>query len=485
MSSLTTAFAAASPRVSPRPIPVASVLIHGFVVVLWFALFARAFLSDGLFAWSIGVAYAGYDTFLLVFVAWQTLPLIRPSRSIDVGAACPSLGVIVAAHNEAGSLPVTLAALFAQSDPPDQILIADDGSSDGTVRVLASEFGLATPTQGEISAPSPNYPSLRWLRLPHGGKARALNAAILQIDAEIVLTVDADTLLAPEAIGAMRSAFGAEPELVGATGILIPTCQSGGAARLFQWFQTYEYIRSFMSRYAYMRANSLLLVSGAFAGFRRSALLAVGGFDPECLVEDYELIHRLHRISVDGNLNWRVRVIGSARAITDAPGAMMSFLNQRRRWFGGFLQTQYWNRDMVGSSRYGLLGTLMLPIKAFDTMQPIYGLAAFGLLLAFVAGGKATLVGLALGVIGIKIAIDLVAHLWTIHLYRQWTGDRSGSSIGYVMLAIFVEPFSFQLLRHTAAAWAWLSFLTRRQSWDVKSRVVEDRDLKASDLISR
>ena len=129
--------------------------------------------------------------------------------------------------------------------------------------------------------------------------------------------------------------------------------------------------------------------------------------------------------------------------------------------------------------------TLMLPIKAFDTMQPIYGLAAFGLLLAFLAGGKATLVGLALGVIGVKIAIDLVAHLWTIHLYRRWTGDRSGSSIGYAMLAIFVEPFSFQLLRHTAASWAWLSFLTRRQSWGVKSRAVEDRDLKASEPISR
>ncbi|WP_158815127.1 glycosyltransferase [Methylocapsa sp. S129] len=481
MSSLTTAFSVAS----PRPMPVASLLIHGFVIVLWVALFTRAFAFDGLFAWSIGIAYAGYDTFLLAFVAWQTLPLIRPSRAIDAAARRPTLGVVIAAHNEARSLPVTLAALLAQSDPPDEILIADDGSSDDTGQVLTNAFRLATPPSGEVSAPSPGHPGLRWLRLPHGGKARALNAAIVRLDTEIVLTVDADTLLAPDAIGAMRSAFGAEPELVGATGILIPTCRSGRAARFFQWFQTYEYIRSFVSRYAYMRADSLLLVSGAFAGFRRDALLAVGGFDPECLVEDYELIHRLHRTSIDHNLRWRVRVVGSARATTDAPGAVGSFLNQRRRWFGGFLQTQYWNRDMVGSSRYGLLGTLMLPIKAFDTMQPIYGLTAFGLLLVFAASGKATLAGLALAVIGVKIAIDLIAHLWTIHLYRRWTGDRSGSSIGYAVLAVFIEPFSFQLLRHTGAAWAWLSFLTRHQSWGANSRAVEDRGLKTSDPISR
>ena len=85
-------------------------------------------------------------------------------------------------------------------------------------------------------------------------------------------------------------------------------------------------------------------------------------------------------------------MIGGACASTDAPADVAAFLRQRRRWFGGFLQTQYWYRDMVGNRRYGWLGTLMLPVKAFDTMQPIYGLTAVALLIAYLVSGRVSLV---------------------------------------------------------------------------------------------
>ena len=77
------------------------------------------------------------------------------------------------------------------------------------------------------------------------------------------------------------------------------------------------------------------------------------------------------------------------RATTSAPESLISFLRQRRRWFGGFLQTQFWYRDMVGNRQYRRLGTWMLPVKAADTMQPIYGLFAFALLLFYIVTGKA------------------------------------------------------------------------------------------------
>ncbi|MFX7764013.1 glycosyltransferase family 2 protein, partial [Acinetobacter baumannii] len=88
---------------------------------------------------------------------------------------------------------------------------------------------------------------------------------------------------------------------------------------------------------AWMQERGLLLISGAFAAFRREAVVRVGGFDPDCLVEDYELIHRLYRHSADHDLGWTIRVIGGATARTDAPASPMAFLRQRRRWFGGFL----------------------------------------------------------------------------------------------------------------------------------------------------
>jgi cellulose synthase/poly-beta-1,6-N-acetylglucosamine synthase-like glycosyltransferase len=306
------------------------------------------------------------------------------------------------------------------------------------------------------------------LRTRHAGKARALNAGLARLRTDLIVTLDADTMVAPTAILALRAAFAADPAMVAACCVIRPVCAASAFAGFFQWFQTYEYIRAFCSRIAWMRADALLLVSGAFAGFRRAAVSAVGGFDPECLVEDYELIHRLHRFSSDHALNWHVCVLAGPRAVTDAPATLPSFLRQRRRWFAGFLQTQYWNSDMTFNRRYGTVGTWMLPIKALDTMQPIFGLTAFILLIAFALLGRLTVVVPVLAVISIKIGIDLFFHVWWVHVYARWTGARANrGGLGLALLAAIAEPFSFQLMRHTGAAWGWFSFVTRRQHWGV------------------
>ncbi len=461
-----------SPRFSPPARPWASTLIHGAALLLWVLLFARAFGGHGLFAWSAGLAYIGYDAILIVFVFVQTLALLRPTVTARRGGApAPGMTVIVAAHDEALALPVTLAALFAQSRLAEAILIADDGSSDGTAALLAGRYGLAPPPLGLVSEPSPSHPALRWLRLPHGGKAQALNVACTLAETELVLTVDADTLLEPHALAAMSDAFDADPGLVAATGVLSPVCGPSASGRLLQWFQTYEYVRNFLSRYAWMRAEGLLLISGAFACYRRTPLLAVGGFDPDCLVEDYELTHRLRDQAVRQGQFWHTAVVGAAQARTEAPGSASAFLGQRRRWFGGFLQTQLWYRHMVGNARYGRMGTMMLPVKAIDTLQPLYGLTGAVLLVANLVDGRLALVSSILGVIGAKIVFDLCFHLWSLLLYRRWLGRPTGLGVGAAVLAALVEPFSFQLLRHAGAALGWVSFLTRTRSWGVQQRL--------------
>jgi cellulose synthase/poly-beta-1,6-N-acetylglucosamine synthase-like glycosyltransferase len=470
MRTLDQALRAASPRLTPVRTPVRSLLIHGAVFCLWLILFARAFVLDGVFAWSAGIVYIAYDTALLLFVFVQTLGLLRRPAAPAQSGRRITVGVIVAAHNEAAVLPITLAALASQSDPADLVLIADDGSDDGTVALLTGRYGLAVPPLGEVSAVNPAYPALRWLRLPQGGKARALNIAIGGIATEMVLTVDADTLLEPGAISAMRQAFADEPELVAATGVLTPVCGPSASGRLFEMFQTYEYIRNFLSRYAWMQMDSLLLISGAFAAFRRQAVVAVGGFDAECLVEDYELIHRLRRYAVAQGLDWRTRVVGGARARTDAPGSAGAFLRQRRRWFGGFLQTQLWYRDMVGDRRYGWLGVLMLPVKAADTLQPVYGLTAIALLFFYLLKGRVSIAAPVAGVILAKIGIDFAFHLWSVHVYRRWVDGQSRGSLGIALLAALAEPFTFQVLRHAGACWGWLFFLTGQRNWGVQRR---------------
>jgi cellulose synthase/poly-beta-1,6-N-acetylglucosamine synthase-like glycosyltransferase len=459
-----------SPRLTPRPVPLISRIIGASVVFLFFLLLWPTFFRQNLAAWSVGIAYIVYDTALLIFTASQIASLKRTPPDNGTKRSRPTLGIIIAARNEARVLGITIDRLATQSDPPDLILIADDGSTDETPERLAELYGLTPPATGELSAPAPKLPSLRWLRLVHGGKARALNEAFTHMETDLVLTVDADTLLDVNAVGAMRAAFAREPELVAATAVLTPMCGRSLSGRFFEWFQRYEYVRNFLSRYAWMRLDSLLLISGAFAAFRRSALIAVGGFDSTCLVEDYELIHRLHRHAIDHGYDWRVRVIGEAQALTDAPASLPAFMQQRRRWFGGFLQTQYWNRDMIGNKRFGRLGLAMMPVKTLDTLQPVFGLTAFAILVVFVALGKAAIALPIVFVMLAKIVVDMTFHLWSLGIYARWTGQREVLSLGPALLAALAEPFSFQLVRHAGAIWGWLSFLFGGGKWGPQKR---------------
>lgn len=180
------------------------------------------------------------------------------------------------------------------------------------------------------------------------------------------------------------------------------------------------------------------------SGWRREAVVGVGGFDPDCLVEDYELIHRLARHSALHRLGWRSRVVGSAQGRTEAPSSTAAFLRQRRRWFGGFLQTQYWYRGMVGDGRlFGNVGRWMLPVKSVDTMQPIFGLTALGILLVSIAQGR----------LGVLLPVS------------AWIAAK------IALLAALVEPFSFQVLRHVGATLGWITFLTRQRQWGTQERL--------------
>ena len=126
---------------------------------------------------------------------------------------------------------------------------------------------------------------------------------------------------------------------------------------------------------------------------------------------------------------------------------------------------------MVGNPRYGRLGTAMLPVKAIDTLQPLYGLTGVVLLFGYLAAGRIGIVRLIAEAIGVKIVIDLAFHLWSLRVYRRWIGASPGTRLLPAILAALLEPFSFQLLRHSGAALGWIAFLRGTRSWGVQERL--------------
>ncbi len=438
--------------------------LFALVLGCWLLSLAGGWVFNDLLAWMAGLFYVAYDTWLLAFVAWRTRGLRAASPLVSQAPVPVTLGVLISARNEELMLPTCLRTLLSQTDVPDEIFIVDDGSTDNTRTLLQSEFSLLEQTDADGSLHSRGE-RIQVFHRANTGKARALNDGLQRMRADVVVTIDADTWLHPQALAALRQAFAHNPLLVAGCGVLRPRCAPGWQGRLFEWFQTFEYLRAFLSRVAWMQSNALLLVSGAFAGYRRSALLAVGGYHATSRVEDYELIHRMHRHSHDQGLDWRVEVVSNAQAETDAPANVPNFLRQRRRWFAGFLETQLANHDMVGNPRYGMVGTLMLPIKTVDTLQPVFGLTAFVFLVYFLFAQQ-PIFFLVLWVIAVKLGIDVLFHIWSVYLYHRWLGQRVAPSTWLrAVAAAFAEPFSFQLLRHLGAVSGWGVFLTKQTDW--------------------
>ena len=450
-------------------------LFSAVLGLLIFTLYA-SFAFKGVAAWMVGLIYIAYDSLLLGFmVVSSQIAVIRQERQRKNAAASVSpatrdkrltLTVLICARNERLVLPECLRALAAQTEPADEIIVLDDGSTDSMVDWLKVEFALcfASVEAGALGT-SARWPVLRVLSKPNSGKADSLNLGWKMAAGEVVVTLDADTYVEPGALAAIRDGFHEDPHLGIAGGVLVPVCQRTAWAGFFQFFQTFEYARGFLWRLTFMQYNMLLLISGAFAAYRRSVLEAAGGFDTTSWVEDYELTHRVYRDAFDSGQTLTVKTLSEARGTTDAPAAVNTFLNQRRRWFAGFIATHFKYHDMVGNGRYGAVGRYMLCLKTLDLLLPIYALAAAVILIILLCVRQSLNIFIVKLIIA-KLVFDLTLHAYSIVLYQKWLGMPFSRKFCLQSIAATLsEPFVFQIMRQLGAVFGWLAFLRRKIDW--------------------
>jgi cellulose synthase/poly-beta-1,6-N-acetylglucosamine synthase-like glycosyltransferase len=441
--------------------------------LLIFTLYA-SFTFTGVAAWTIGLVYIAYDSLLLSFmVVSSQVAVIRENRKRAAGPSPilahsprPTLTVLICARNERLVLPACLRALVAQAEPADEIIVLDDGSTDRMVEWLDETYGLTfAPCAAGSLGTSTQLPALKVLCKANSGKADSLNVGWQMAQSEIVVTLDADTYLEPEALQALRDGFVEDPNMGIAGGVLVPVCQRTPWAGFFQFFQTFEYARGFLWRLTWTQYKMLVLISGAFAAYRRTVLEAAGGFDTSSWVEDYELTHRIYRNSFDSGHPVTVKNLTGARGTTDAPASVRMFLNQRRRWFAGFIATHFKYHDMVGNGRYGAVGRYMMCIKTLDLLLPIYALAS-AVILVVLLTIRHFLPIFIIKVIIIKLLFDMALHAYSIVLYQRWLGIPLSQKLWVQSFgATLTEPFVFQLMRQLGAVFGWLAFLSRKLDW--------------------
>ncbi|TWU05129.1 Poly-beta-1,6-N-acetyl-D-glucosamine synthase [Symmachiella macrocystis] len=245
--------------------------------------------------------------------AWRTLNGTLRTRFTH----CPSLTVIVAGYNEGETIHGTLESLYG-SYPRLELVVVDDGSTDNMSGV-ANKFA---ETHEDVTV----------LARPHrGGKSSAMNFGLNYSRGEIIVCVDADSSLGPNALWEIVQPF-QDPRVGVVSASILPR---NPWDNLVTWMQSYEYMHSIVvGREVARRLGVLAIASGAFAAIRREAMDRSGAWDvgPP---EDFDLTLRVLRSG------YRIEFTRFAQCFTDMPTTLWSLIKQRLRWEQGAVVRNY------------------------------------------------------------------------------------------------------------------------------------------------
>jgi cellulose synthase/poly-beta-1,6-N-acetylglucosamine synthase-like glycosyltransferase len=419
---------------------------------------------------AITAGYLGYEVLLALGLGLAAVAGIRQYQRHKAqeggppGTPLPTVAVLIAAHNERLCIVDTLDSLGQQTGVRFEVLVASDGSTDGMNDFLVQRYGLRRVASDLVAHTAhPGFP-LRVLLLPKQGKGAALNAALARTEAEVVVTLDADTTLAPDALLCMARAF-QDARVQAASGfVYVRNADRGGWLARYQFT---EYVKNFLWRIGLAHLGVNLQVSGAFGGLRAKTVRRLGGFSVDSLVEDYEVIFRLQQRLLEEGQDYRVVTVPSAAAFTDGPSGLAGFVHQRTRWFTGFLQTLWDYRGMVGNRRYGRLGWLMLPVKTIDAALPFWGFTTLAILVGAVASGRAELRMWTFGLLGAKWLLDSALYLVMLRWHRRAFPQRAaGLAFSWQLFCGFSESLGFNWLRQLAVLRAYGWVFRRVQRWE-------------------
>ena len=271
-------------------------------------------------------------------------------KPAEVASYKPKVAVLIPAYNEEKVIERTIRAALNSNYPNLRVIVIDDGSKDRTLEVARNAFA-AEEASGKVLI----------LGKPNSGKAEALNFGIEHIgDAELFVGIDADTIIASDAISRLVPHF-IRPEV----GAIAGNAKVGNRVNLWTRWQALEYITSQnFERRALDVLGAVSVVPGAIGAWRVSAVREAGGYHVDTVAEDADLTMALLR------LGYRVEYEDMALAYTEAPTNANGLMRQRFRWSFGILQAVYKHRKVV--ARKGALGWVALPnIVIFQIMLPL------------------------------------------------------------------------------------------------------------------
>ena len=321
----------------------------------------------------------------------------------------PAISLLVPAYNEEATIAASLRSMLQLAYPEFEIVVINDGSRDGTLKVLIEQFDLVLfpeavnprlPTQTVRGVwRSRSHPNLRVIDKENGGKADSLNAGINVARHPLFCGVDADSLLARDSLRRVVRPFLRDPRMVasGGTVRVANGCevQAGLLTRVglprnpWALFQVVEYLRAFLfGRLGWSEIGGMLIISGAFGLFRTDVVVDAGGYRPKTIGEDMELVVRLHRMLRERGVDYRIEFVPDPVCWTEVPEDRRTLANQRIRWQRGLAESLSGHWRLMFSRNGGAPGWLAFPFMVlFEWLGPIVELGGYVFMaVAFVSG---------------------------------------------------------------------------------------------------
>ena len=268
----------------------------------------------------------------------------------QIAAYWPQVAVLIPAYNEEKVIERTVQGALDSDYPNLRVIVIDDGSKDRTLEIARWAFA-AEEAAGRVLI----------LTKPNGGKAEALNFGLEHIrDAEVFVGIDADTIVAPDAISRLVPHF-LNPKVAAVAG----NAKVGNRVNLWTRWQALEYITSQnFERRALNTMGAVSVVPGAIGAWRTTAVREAGGYHVDTVAEDADLTMALLRNG------YRVEYEDRALAFTEAPTSANALMRQRFRWSFGILQAIFKHKGVF--ARKGALGFVALPnILIFQILLPL------------------------------------------------------------------------------------------------------------------
>lgn len=388
---------------------------------------------------------------LLTIAAFKVLERKKEQEKEDLlnilsSQSFPEISFIVPIYNEEQNVLKTIHNLKHLSYRHKQIILVNDGSTDGTFALIKENLDLKEiPKSYDEPLPTQEirnvYVSRKWPefvlidKVNGGGKFDALNAGINATYSQYFIVIDADTFIDDRSFLAFVRPLLTDPTLiaVGASIKLGNDCliTPNGIStktfpkRILPAFQTFEYMRCFLGRQGWDFIGGNVVLAGAFSIFKKEQIVEIGGY-VKTVAEDMEIVIRLHRMIKLTGAPYKIKYFPDPVAWTLGPDTLKELGKQRARWHRGLLDCIWFHKNAFLRKEYGVFGLFVYPFWVFgEAIEPVIEL---------------------LGILYICI-LWLLGRL-PVHFLLLFAMVLWGFMVLFTAFCMLIEEFSFNRYRH-------------------------------------